>query len=88
MPGMKQVIGTITAWIWCLGMLLVGAACSKTVTPLQPEMLELAGDLRAHDPAMIRHADTAWKQDGTPDFGEPAPDGPLPQKYPEKEKNQ
>jgi len=29
-----------------------------------------------------------WKQDGAPDFGKPAADGPLPQKYPEKEKNQ
>ncbi len=57
---MKQVIRMIAAWIWCLGMLLVGATCSNMVTPPQPERLELAGDLRAHDPAMVRHGDTFY----------------------------
>jgi arabinan endo-1,5-alpha-L-arabinosidase len=60
MPGMKPFITTITARAWFLGALLVGAPCHGIATTPQPQMLKLAGDLRVHDPAMIRHRDTFY----------------------------
>ncbi|UCE47878.1 MAG: family 43 glycosylhydrolase, partial [Phycisphaerales bacterium] len=57
---MGQINRAVVAWIWCLGTLIVGVTCSNTATPPLPEMLELAGDLRAHDPAMIRQGDTFY----------------------------
>jgi arabinan endo-1,5-alpha-L-arabinosidase len=60
MARMKPFITTIIARIWFLGTLLVGASYRSMATPPQPGMLELAGDLRVHDPSVIRHGDTFY----------------------------
>jgi len=57
---MKPFTTMIMAWIWFLGALLVGVSHRSIAAPPQPEMLELAGDLSVHDPAMIRHGDTFY----------------------------
>lgn len=60
MARMKPFITMIIASIWFLGTLLVGASYHSMATPPQPEMLKLAGDLRVHDPSVIRHGDTFY----------------------------
>ena len=41
-------------------MLLAGLGCQSTMTPREPEMLTLQGDLRVHDPVIIREGDTFY----------------------------
>lgn len=57
---MKRFIKTVIASIWFLGTLLSGVSWPNGTIPQPLEMLELSGDLRAHDPAMIRHGDTFY----------------------------
>jgi len=49
---------------------------------------DIEGDPLRNPDRHARVQRLCWKQDGTPDFGEPVPDGPLPNECPEKEKNQ
>jgi arabinan endo-1,5-alpha-L-arabinosidase len=46
--------------MWFAVMLIAGPAYCGVAAQPQPEMLELAGDLRVHDPVMIRHGDTFY----------------------------
>ena len=41
-------------------VLLICASCQSTARVPEPQMLELAGDLRVHDPAIIRQGDTFY----------------------------
>ena len=50
--------------------------------------VDIEGDPLRNPDRHARVQRLCWKQDGTPDFGEPVPDGPLPNECPEKEKNQ
>ena len=60
MPSMRQRTRVITTWLWCLATLVPGVTCSHLGALSKPEMLQLAGDLRVHDPAMIRQGDTFY----------------------------
>jgi GH43 family beta-xylosidase len=40
---------------------------------------EIAGNELANPDRHTRAQPIAWREDGTPDFGVPVPDGPLPQ---------
>ncbi len=51
---------TILAMFWLLVTLVVGTSCRNTGTPPEPEMLQLQGDLRVHDPVMIRQGNTFY----------------------------
>ncbi|UCG46567.1 MAG: family 43 glycosylhydrolase [Phycisphaerales bacterium] len=57
MPPMKIFNTTTTAGICLLGILLARVPCHGAAAHSQPQMLSLAGDLRVHDPAMIRQGD-------------------------------
>ncbi len=43
-----------------LGIMILGTSCHTTTISPEPEMLELKGDLRVHDPVMIRQEDTFY----------------------------
>ena len=49
----------------------LGTSCRMTAISPEPEMLELKGDLRVHDPAIIREGDTLYvfSTDGRPQGG-------------------
>jgi arabinan endo-1,5-alpha-L-arabinosidase len=51
---------TITVEFWFLGILILGTSCQMSAISPEPEMLELKGDLRVHDPVMIRQGDTFY----------------------------
>ena len=57
---MKPFIKTIIATIWFLETLVVGTSCQSTANLPEPQMLQLQGDLRVHDPVMIRQGDTFY----------------------------
>jgi len=46
--------------ILLLGTLMLGTSCRVTTVSPEPEMLELKGDLRVHDPVIIREGDTFY----------------------------
>jgi len=56
---MKLLAVIIRGGVRVVGVLLVGVCCGMAAGG-QPKMLELAGDLRVHDPAMIRQGDTFY----------------------------
>lgn len=60
MTRMKPFTKTIIAAMWFLEALVVGTSCHSTATPSEPQMLQLQGDLRVHDPVMIRRGDTFY----------------------------
>lgn len=49
-----------TAFETLLGIMILGTSCHTTTISPEPEMLELKGDLRVHDPVMIRQGDTFY----------------------------
>ena len=53
-------IKTIALGKLFLGLLILGTSCQTSTVSPEPEMLELKGDLRVHDPAMIRQGDTFY----------------------------
>ena len=57
---MKTFIKTIITTIWFLVMLVGGIFCHSIVVPVEPEMLQLQGDLRVHDPVMIRQGNNFY----------------------------
>jgi len=50
--GMKPCVNTIAGRMWFAVMLIAGPAYCGVAAQPQPEMLELAGDLRVHDPVI------------------------------------
>ena len=57
---MKAVTASTIHILACCTALLICASCQSTGPVLEPQMLELAGDLRVHDPAIIRQGDTFY----------------------------
>jgi arabinan endo-1,5-alpha-L-arabinosidase len=57
---MKPFMKKIGIVVWCLEMLALGTSCHSMAIVPEPEMLELRGDLRVHDPVMIRQGDTFY----------------------------
>ena len=57
---MRQLTRALTTWLWCLATLVFGATCSHLGALSKPEMLQLAGDMRVHDPAIIRQGNTFY----------------------------
>lgn len=51
---MRVFIKTIVVFVWFPGLLITEASCQRMAIPQRPQMLELKGDLRVHDPVMIR----------------------------------
>jgi arabinan endo-1,5-alpha-L-arabinosidase len=43
-----------------LGILAIGVSCQSTTKPQTPVVLELTGDLRVHDPVIIKQKDTYY----------------------------
>lgn len=60
MPSMRKITGAIATWLWFLALLVLAATCSRLDILSKAEMLQLAGDLRVHDPAMIRQGNTFY----------------------------
>lgn len=60
MSGSTCVWRIILAVIWFLGTLILGTSCHIATVLPEPEMLELKGDLRIHDPVIIREGDTLY----------------------------
>lgn len=60
MMAMKPFDTTVATPIWMGSILLAAASCQTMRAAAQPKMLELTGDLRVHDPAMVRHGDTFY----------------------------
>jgi len=53
----KAFLKPVIVAVCLLVALVVGTSCRITTISSQPEMLELKGDLRVHDPVMIRQGD-------------------------------
>ncbi len=60
MRNMERFTETVITSIWLLGRLLAGSAWPDGRVLEQPEMLKLSGDLRVHDPAIIREGKTFY----------------------------
>ena len=60
MSGSTCVWRIILAVIWFLGTLILGTSCHIATVLPESEMLELKGDLRVHDPVIIREGDTLY----------------------------
>ena len=60
MSGLKHRWSIILEVILLLGTLILGTSCRMAAVSKEPEVLELKGDLRVHDPAIIREGDTLY----------------------------
>lgn len=52
--------GITLKYAWLMGLLVLCASCHADLTSLELKMLDLEGDLRVHDPVIIREGDTFY----------------------------
>jgi arabinan endo-1,5-alpha-L-arabinosidase len=57
---MRLSIKIAATFFWFLGILITGVSCHRVTISKQPQMLELRGDLRVHDPVMIRQGEVFY----------------------------